>query len=126
MIRVNLLADPAADSGAYALLDVEFLGAVDVPPHVNRFEDLIVAVLDGELVVVVDGHRHVVEAGGHLRVPRGVPRRATARGPARALVLAIPAGIERLRDVLSDRRISRDDRAALLAAAGIHRVPAAW
>ena len=70
---------------AYSILDVRLEIGARIPPHVNRDQDLVVHLVEGEVELDVD------------------------------------RGSERLS---ADASLEADDRTALLAAAGITRLPA--
>ncbi len=107
----------------YTLLDARLDAGVVVPPHVARDEDVVVHVVAGEVEVGVDGSATRLAAGQGLWLPRGRPRRLHAVTAARLLVSAVPGGAEALAAIAADDSIDGDDRAALLAAAGVVRVP---
>lgn len=54
-----------------------------VPEHVNREVDVLIAVMDGELVVTIDGAPLTLSSGGAALVPSGAAR-SLAAGPAGA------------------------------------------
>ena len=122
-IAIDVVTFAAHTAGAYTLLDVRVDGAMALDPHVVRQEDLLLYVLAGELVVVLDGTRHALSAGDHLAVPRRVPRALRVPSRARVLCLVRPGGTERLAACVADPSVTRDDRAALLAAADIQLLP---
>jgi quercetin dioxygenase-like cupin family protein len=107
----------------FTLLDVRLDAGVVVPPHVARDADLVVQVVEGEVEVGLDGSPARLAAGQGLWLPRGRPRRLRALIAARLLVSAVPGGAEALVGIAADVSIEPDDRAALLAAAGVVRVP---
>ena len=86
---------------------VESLGPPgDMPPlHVHRVEDEVFYVLDGALELHVAGRPPArLEAGESLLAPRDVPHtyRVVSEGPARWLVLSVPASFERFVLAASD------------------------
>ena len=107
----------------YTLLDVRLDAGIAVPPHVSRGEDLVVHVVEGDVEVGLDGSATRLAAGQGLWLPRGRPRRLRALTAARLLVSAVPGGAEALATIAADASIDADDRSALLAAAGVVRVP---
>lgn len=66
------------------------------PYHLHRNEDEGFYVLEGELTVVLDAKRRLVQAGDYVFAPRGVPHGLQVAGAerARTLVVASPAGFE--------------------------------
>jgi mannose-6-phosphate isomerase-like protein (cupin superfamily) len=122
-ITVEVVTSAAQTAGAYSLMDVRVDGGMALDPHVARHEDLLLYILAGDLVVVLDGRRHALTAGDHLAVPRRVPRAVHVPGRVRLLCLARPGGSERLALRAADPSVTRDDRAALLAAADVRLLP---
>ncbi len=122
-IVVEVVVSEEATAGHYALLDVRMPAGAALAPHVVERETVDVLVLAGALDVVLDGARHRLVGGGHLRLPPAVPRSVAAAEAVRALCLATPAGLGRLAAVVADPSLAPDDRAALLAAAGVRRLP---
>lgn len=65
------------------------------PLHVHTHEDESIYVLEGELLVRYGDETRRVPAGSFVFLPRGVPHRFRSEGgPARVLLMAVPAGIE--------------------------------
>lgn len=125
-LAVELLAGDARGGGAYALFELRAPAGAVLAPHLCARHDLTVAVLDGEVEVVLAGERRLLAAGGHLRLERGRPRRCTVVHDARLLCLSLPAGLEQLAEALADPSADRDDLAALMADHGVTRLPAGW
>ncbi len=123
---VEVVVGRKRTAGAYAVLDVRMPGGLAVPPHVNRHEDILVLVLTGAVELVLDGRWLRLEPGGHRLVPRDLPRRLSVLEDAHLLLVAVPAGLDQLEELANDASVSADDRAALLAVAGIDGVPATW
>lgn len=123
----TVVVGAAASGGAYALVEVCLPAGAAIPLHVATREELLVHVLGGAVDVRLDRDSRRLAAGGHLLIPRDVARALAAVRETRLLVLAVPAGIERLAATLGDGALAPDDLAALLAAAGIDllRRPAA-
>ena len=66
-------ATAAETGGAFILIeDVMEQGKV-TPLHTHPNEDETIYVLEGELLVNIEGEEHVVRAGGLFFAPRGVP-----------------------------------------------------
>ncbi|HWH45185.1 MAG TPA: cupin domain-containing protein [Thermoleophilaceae bacterium] len=66
-------ATGAETGGAFLLLDDHMEQGKVTPMHVHPNEDEAIYVIDGELLVDVEGERHRVGAGGFFFAPRGVP-----------------------------------------------------
>jgi quercetin dioxygenase-like cupin family protein len=88
----------AADTaGAYTLVEQTMTGAPP-PLHIHDGEEEAFYVLDGELVVYLGEDRLTAGPGAFVLVPRGLPHTLQAAGgaPPRFLVIASPAGIDRM------------------------------
>lgn len=95
--RVRILIDAAATGGALGMIEAEIAPGSGPPPHVHSREDETLHVLEGALVFMVDGERHLVRAGETTFAPRGIPHsvRNDGRAAARVLVTLTPGGFER-------------------------------
>lgn len=100
---MRLLHDSAATGGTLSVLLCEAPPAEPGPPlHVHPGSDETFVVLEGALLLHVQGKTHTVEAGGSMFVPRGtVHTFATGTGrAARFVVIHTPGGFEQMhRDV---------------------------
>jgi len=119
---IDVVVDAQASDGAYALLDVRAAAGAAVPRHVGAGEEVAVHLLAGRVELRVGRETRMLRAGDHLLLPRGIPRGARVAEDARLLLLLVPAGAERLAPLLDDPPAA-DDLAALLAAAGLARLP---
>lgn len=74
------------------------------PPHVHHVTTEMFYVLEGTLTLVVNRQSSVVEAGGFAYVPPGTVHTFAnnAATPAKYLMMASPAGLERYFQELSD------------------------
>jgi mannose-6-phosphate isomerase-like protein (cupin superfamily) len=90
--------------GAYTLVEQTLIGAPP-PLHVHDREEEAFYVLDGDLVVHVSDDRLTAGPGTFVLVPRGIPHTFRAAGDAapRFLVIASPAGIDRMFAEIADR-----------------------
>ena len=124
--RVRVLAAAEHTRGALAVVEGVFPVGSEVPPHVHQSEDLAVYVLEGELRLCCADETWVAEAGSFVRLPRGVPHAGGVVGvrPARALLLAWPAGVEEVLAELGGSTIDarRLDRGRLEAVAAKYRI----
>lgn len=125
-LTVELVAGDAGGGGAYALFELRAPAGAVLAPHLCARHDVTVAVLDGEVEVVLAGERRLLEAGSHLRLQRGRPRRCAVVRDARLLCLSLPAGLEQVAEALTEPSADRDDLAALLAVHGVTLLPAGW
>jgi uncharacterized cupin superfamily protein len=65
------------------------------PLHIHRGEDELLYVMDGELLVHIDGEEHVVRTNGVALAPRGVPHAFLVTSQsARVLCLQTPGSAE--------------------------------
>ena len=87
----TMKATSAETGGAFALFeDREVLGK-PTPLHVHPGDDEVLYVLEGELLVHVDGQEHRVAQGGVFVAPRGVPHAFLVTSEtARLLCLTVP------------------------------------
>ena len=123
---IELVAGGEGADGAYAVLEVRAPQGTTLPPHVTTREDGLLLLLEGRLEVVLDGERRELGPGQALSVPHDRPRRACVLEDVRLLCLSVPAGLERLAGVLAEPDLDPDDRAALLAVAGVALLPVGW
>jgi quercetin dioxygenase-like cupin family protein len=81
--------------GAFLLFEDRMTGGKVTPLHVHANEDETFHVLEGELLVHVDGVEHRVAAGGTAMIPRGVPHAFKVQSAsARVLTLLVPGTAE--------------------------------
>jgi quercetin dioxygenase-like cupin family protein len=87
----TMKATSAETGGAFALFeDREVLGK-PTPLHVHPGDDEVLYVLEGEILVHVDGQEHHVGEGGVFVAPRGVPHAFLVTSQnARLLCLTVP------------------------------------
>jgi quercetin dioxygenase-like cupin family protein len=87
------LTDTETAGNAFVFEDVCPPG-VGVPPHVHQREDEILAVLEGEFEVFLDGKTFTASEGAIANFPRFVPHGFWNRSeqPARALFVVTPGG----------------------------------
>ena len=81
--------------GAFLLVEDRMRGGKMTPLHVHPLSDETFYVVEGEIVVHLDGADHVVAAGGVAVAPRGVPHAFMVTSPtARVLWMHTPAACE--------------------------------
>jgi quercetin dioxygenase-like cupin family protein len=81
--------------GAFLLFEDLMAGGKTTPLHVHEDEDETLYVLEGELVVHIDGTDHRVAANGVAVAPRGVPHAFLVTSEtARVLTLQTPGSAE--------------------------------
>jgi quercetin dioxygenase-like cupin family protein len=74
--------------GAFLLFEDQMEQGKVTPMHLHPDEDESIYVLEGELLVDVEGTRHLVGAGGFFFAPRGVPHAFMVTAPTGARVIA--------------------------------------
>jgi quercetin dioxygenase-like cupin family protein len=91
-----------ADTGdRVSVVEVEMPAGATTPLHRQAFDDETLYVLEGTLVVHLDGTDHVVGAGGIAFIPRETPHALQATEDCRLIVFGLPAGQERYFRALS-------------------------
>lgn len=88
---LTMKASSAETGGAFALFeDREVLGK-PTPLHLHPGDDETLYVLEGEILVYLDGKEHTVGRGGTFFAPRGVPHAFLVTSEtAHLLCLAVP------------------------------------
>jgi quercetin dioxygenase-like cupin family protein len=83
--------------GAFALSELRSPPGAGGRLHIHHREDESYYVLEGEFEFLKDGHTFTAGAGSFVHLPKGRPHMHRNAGdtPARALVLATPAGQEK-------------------------------
>jgi mannose-6-phosphate isomerase-like protein (cupin superfamily) len=86
----------AMTGGRFGLLDVVLPPGAGTPPHVHAREDEFFRVLSGRLGFWCGDEHVVLEEGGCIWLPRGVPHRFENVGhtDACAMVIVTPGGFE--------------------------------
>jgi quercetin dioxygenase-like cupin family protein len=93
----GVLVSGADTNGRFALIEVRLQQGVELPRHIHHWEDLVVYVLDGKVIFFLDGVPRPSSAGACVVIPAGCDHTCTiASHEARWLVMATPAGLERL------------------------------
>jgi quercetin dioxygenase-like cupin family protein len=81
--------------GAFLLFDDSMTAGKTTPLHIHADEDEALYVLEGELLVHIDGAEHLLGAHGFAMAPRGVPHAFVVTSPtARVLTLQTPGTAE--------------------------------
>jgi quercetin dioxygenase-like cupin family protein len=88
-------ATEAETGGAFLLFEDALEQGKRTPLHTHPQADETMYMLEGEILVHVDGEEHVVSAGGLVMAPRGVPHAFLVTSPqARMLCLHTPGGAQ--------------------------------
>jgi mannose-6-phosphate isomerase-like protein (cupin superfamily) len=86
----------AETGGAYYLCEAVFGPQGGSPLHIHHFEDEVIYVLDGSMVVRLDTENLEVSSGGVIHLPRKIPHafQNPLEKPLRIMVYAVPGGLE--------------------------------
>ncbi len=88
-------ADGEATGGGFTLLECTAPEGFAPPLHVHHREDECFYLLDGKLTVHCGDDSWVVDGGGFVFLPRGVPHAfVVSRGPVKMLQITSPSGFE--------------------------------
>ena len=86
-------ATASETDGAFVLFEDEMGQGKTTPLHRHPDSDETLYMLEGEMLVNIDGHEHRVGPGGVAVTPRGVPHAFLITSPtARQLCMVTPAG----------------------------------
>src|SRR5437899_123645 len=92
---ISILAGGEDTGGAFAMWEGTQRPGSEPPLHVHDREDETFYILEGEVVVMVDGNVHRLTAGDAIFLPRGLPHTFRIKSPAaRVITMATPAGFE--------------------------------
>jgi quercetin dioxygenase-like cupin family protein len=93
---MSFLVTGEGTEGAFFMADVVVAPGGGTPPHVHHREDESFYLLEGTLTVQVGGDTITASSGDFVYLPRGIAHSFMNAGdvPAKALVLASPAGLE--------------------------------
>lgn len=90
-----LKATSEQTDGAFILFEEHSQRGKATPMHVHPDDDETFYVLEGDLLVHIDGTEHVAGPGGFISIPRGVPHAFMVTSEtARALLLLTPGSPE--------------------------------
>lgn len=85
----------AETGGAFLLLEDQMIRGKTTPLHVHVNEDETFYVLEGEILVHIDGVEHHVAERGMAMIPRGIPHAfLVVSETARVLALLVPGSAE--------------------------------
>jgi quercetin dioxygenase-like cupin family protein len=92
---LTMKATDAETGGAFLLFEDVLVGGKATPLHVHANEDETMYVLEGEILMHIDGEEHRVEQYGVAMVPRGIPHAFfVVSKTARLLTLQTPGSAE--------------------------------
>jgi mannose-6-phosphate isomerase-like protein (cupin superfamily) len=103
-----LKATAADTGGAFSFMEVNIKSGGEPPPHIHHKEIELFYLVDGEMSFVTGGQTIPAESGGMVQLPLGMPHyyRVQGDGTAKALLIALPGGLEdlfRTLDKLGDK-----------------------
>jgi quercetin dioxygenase-like cupin family protein len=98
---VDLRLTGAATGDRVSLVEIEMPAGASTPLHRQPYDDETLYVLEGSVVVHLDGEDHTVVAGGIAFIPRETPHAIHAPERAKLVVFGLPAGQERYFRALS-------------------------
>ena len=85
---IELLETSAMTGGERVRTRIVFAaGGIRVPPHVHPLQDETLEVISGSLTCILDGKRHVADAGATVRLPRGIGHQHYSEGPEGAVTI---------------------------------------
>lgn len=95
--RTSVLVDGIHSGGVLTVVECLAPRGWGPPLHRHDVEDELFHVTEGALWVSCDGQEQVLEVGGTVWLPKGLPHQfqAVAEGPTRFLQLTTPAQFER-------------------------------
>ena len=120
---VDLVIDGNQTQGDYAVLDIRMPRGLVIPRHVWRDHSAVARFLDGAVELHEDDRRPAVIRTGAITVVPGRPLAVRVLAPTRVVVIIAPAEPAELLVAATAPDLLPDDRAALLAAAGITTLP---
>src|SRR5205814_9696343 len=87
----------ADTNGLFTLAEAVARPEFGPPPHIHHRQDECFQILDGTFEFMLDGRTFTAGSGSVVFLPKGRlhMHRAVGNGPARALVIYTPAGLER-------------------------------
>jgi quercetin dioxygenase-like cupin family protein len=98
---VDLRLTGAETGDRISLVEVEMPAGATTPLHRQQFDDETLYVLEGDLVVHLDGEESTAGPGAVVFIPRETPHALLAIEDTRLLIFGIPAGQERYFRALS-------------------------
>ena len=115
-------ADRNLTNGHFSLIEQVIPPGFESPWHVHRSEDESFYVLEGEMLVILEGSRFLLQAGDFAFGPRGIPHGFRIEGDRPARILLMTTGSD-FADFITETSTPSDappaapDMALLMAAA---------
>lgn len=123
--KIHILLAAERTGGAMTLFIDEVPPGAGPPLHIHHNEDETFYVLQGELVMEVDGERTTVKAGSTAFLPRDVPHAFAnlSEQTVRTLVVVTPGGLEHFFAEVEPLAMQEEpEMSAILAVAAEHGV----
>ena len=123
LLTMKLTAEETG--GTLMLFEDELSDGKMTPLHIHADEDELLFVLDGEILVHIDGSDYPVARNGLAFAPRGVPHAFLVTSPtARVLTLQTPATAEAFYREASEPAAAGDDPMGAVDFARVHAAAA--
>jgi quercetin dioxygenase-like cupin family protein len=109
--------------GAFVFMEVNLKEGTTPPPHIHHLEVEVFYVIDGEVTFLAGGQTVPARSGSLIQLPVGLPHvyGVQGDGTAKALLIALPAGLENLFRLL-DKLGSKPPTAAQALKTGVEPV----
>jgi quercetin dioxygenase-like cupin family protein len=120
-------ADRELTGGHFSLIEQVIPAGFESPWHVHRSEDESFYVLEGQMSVIVNEERRLLQAGDFAFGPRNIPHGFRIEGDAPARILLMTTGSD-FADFIAETSVPCDtppaapDMALLMAAAERHNI----
>jgi quercetin dioxygenase-like cupin family protein len=89
-----VLVSSRATGGRYAICRIAAEGPVSSPKYTHAWEDMFFYVLSGRVWFRIGEEEVAAECGAGIFIPRHTPRALRCEGPAQALVISHPGGVD--------------------------------
>jgi quercetin dioxygenase-like cupin family protein len=99
LVTLRLTGEQTADR--ISIVEVEMPEGATTPLHRQTYDDETLYVLEGSLVVHLDGHESVAGPGAIVFIPRETPHALLATVATKLIIFGVPAGQERYFRALS-------------------------
>jgi mannose-6-phosphate isomerase-like protein (cupin superfamily) len=110
--QYTIKASGEDSGGAFALIEMLIPPGAGPPPHTHSRETEVFYILEGELAIEVGDRSVTAAAGAYVQAPPGLRHvfRNPGKVPARVLLLAVPGGIEKFFQEISQAPLAAKPR----------------